>query len=296
MRVQVVPVDGYRLRVLSWGQSDRHAVVLPGMSASYHTLAPQIRALRRMGYMTHVVELPGTSLRPALRRENARFPDLAAMTERALAAIGVRRAVVVGHSLGGGIALYLALARRDLVESLVLIAPAGLGRSLLWIYKLFCMPLFGRMLMRPMTRASSSYARAILVGDARRNDARFLATLLRMERPSIAKTLTMRAIIWANAPPRLKRVAYLFMPGGEQLTFTVRPRLAELRGIPMLVLWGAQDRVICAGDASCCLPGGLDAEVHVLPRAGHMLPLEAPAWTNARMAAFLSGSSLSRAA
>ena len=296
MRVQVVPVDGYRLRVLSWGQSDRHAVVLPGMSASYHTLAPQIRALRRMGYMTHVVELPGTSLRPALRRENARFPDLAAMTERALAAIGVRRAVVVGHSLGGGIALYLALARRDLVESLVLIAPAGLGRSLLWVYKLFCVPLFGRMLMRPMTRASSSYARAVLVGDARRDDSRFLATLLRMERPTIAKTLTMRAIVWANAPPRLKRVAYLFMPGGEQLTFTVRPRLTELRGIPMLVLWGAQDRVICAGDATVCLAGGLDAEVHVRPRAGHMLPLEAPAWTNARLAAFLGGTSLSRAA
>jgi pimeloyl-ACP methyl ester carboxylesterase len=296
MRIRVVEVDGYRLRVLSSGRGGRDAVVLPGMSASYHTLAPQIRALRRLGFVTHVIELPGTTLRPALRREHARFTDLAEMTVKALDALGIGRAVVLGHSLGGGIALHLALTHRERVESLVLIAPVGLGRSLLWTYKLFAVPLIGRALMRPITRASASYARNILVGDERRDDPRFLATLLRMERPTVAKTLTMRAIVWANAPRRLKKVAYLFVPGGEQTAFSVRARLAELRGIPMLVLWGAQDRVICARDATVCLLGNLDAEVRVRPRAGHMLPLEAPAWTNARIQAFLTGRAFAHAA
>lgn len=258
------------------------------MSASYHTLAPQIRLLRRLGYVTHVVETPGTALGPALRREHARFGQLASLVVEVLRELSIPRAVIVGHSLGGGIALHLALARRDLVEALVLIAPAGLGRSLLWTYKLFCVPLLGRVLMRPYRRASSGYARSFLVGDARKDDPRFLKTLLRLERPSVAKVRTMRSIVWANTPGRLSKWLYLLVPGGEQLAFSVRARLLELRAMPMLVLWGAQDRVICARDARACAVEGLDAEVHVLPRAGHMLPLEAPAWTGRHIERFLS--------
>ena len=287
MRVQTVRCEDYRLRVLTWGAGPRHAVVLPGMSASYHTLAPQIRLLRRLGYATHLIELPGTSLGPPLRRDQARFSQLAQCVAGALDSLGVRHAVFVGHSLGGGIALHLALARRDLVEGLVLIAPVGLGRSLLWTYKLFGIPLLGRALMRPYRRASAGYVRRFLVGDRRRDDAHFIGTLLRMERPSLAKLQSMRAIIWANGPERLQRWVSLVLPGGEQTTFSVRPRLTELRGIPMLVLWGQQDRVICAGDTAGCRSAGLDAEIRVLPGAGHMLPLEAPAWTIAHLARFL---------
>lgn len=287
MRVRVVRHQGYRLRVLSWGRGDRHAVFLPGMSASYHTLAPQIRLLRRLGYATHVVELPGTSLGPALRREHARFAQLAEHVAVVLREMAIPRAVIVGHSLGGGIALHLALARRDLVEGLVLIAPVGLGRSLLWTYKLCSIPLLGRALMRPYPQASASYLRRFLVGDARRDDTRFLASLLRLERPSAAKVHTMRAIIWANAPSRASRWLYLLVPGGEQLTFSVRSRLGELKGLPMLVLWGAQDRVICSGDAAACRAAALDAEVRIRTGAGHMLPLEAPAWTMAHIERFL---------
>jgi pimeloyl-ACP methyl ester carboxylesterase len=296
VRVRWVRVDGYRIRVLTAGSGKKDAVVLPGMSASYQTLAPQIRLLRRLGYVTHVIELPGTSCGPALRREHATFAQLAAQTARVLDHIGVGHALLVGHSLGGGIALHLALSRRDLVERLVLIAPAGLGRSLLWTYKLMCVPLVGRALMRPIPIASASYLRNVLLGSKRRDDARFIARLLRMERPSVAKTLTMRAIVWANAPRRLRKVAYLFLPGGEQCTFSVRSRLGELRDLPMLVLWGAQDRVICARDAAACASAELRAEVHVRAGAGHMLPLEDAAWTAARIQSFLASDALTRAA
>ena len=85
-----------------------------------------VRLLRRLGYVTHVIELPGTSCGPALRREHATFAQLAAQTARVVDTIGIRRALVLGHSLGGGIALHLALSRRELIDRLVLIAPAGL--------------------------------------------------------------------------------------------------------------------------------------------------------------------------
>jgi pimeloyl-ACP methyl ester carboxylesterase len=63
--------------------------------------------------------------------------------------------------------------------------------------------------------------------------------------------------------------------------------LDELADIPMLVLWGNEDRVICAGDAIRCKQFKGHAEVHVAKGAGHMLPLEAAAWTNGYLARFM---------
>src|SRR5437773_3359864 len=74
MRVQVAPCERYRLRVTTWGSGAApHAVVLPGISADWRALAPQIRALRRLGWTVHVVDLPGFALRPALKASAANF-------------------------------------------------------------------------------------------------------------------------------------------------------------------------------------------------------------------------------
>jgi pyruvate dehydrogenase E2 component (dihydrolipoamide acetyltransferase) len=53
--------------------------------------------------------------------------DLARRLAGFLDAIGVERAHLVGHCLGGGIIALMALARPGLCESLTLIAPVGLG-------------------------------------------------------------------------------------------------------------------------------------------------------------------------
>ena len=77
-------------------------------------------------------------------------------------------------------------------------------------------------------------------------------------------------------------------PGGEQVAFAVGDRLKELSEVPTLVLWGNEDRVICAGDAVRCRDFHQRAEIHVARGVGHMLPLEAPAWTNSYISRFVS--------
>lgn len=287
MQKRTIACGPYRVRVLSWGSGARHAVVLPGMSATYHTLAPQVRLLRRLGYTTHVVELPGFTCGPPLRRQDATFARLAEHLTCTLRQIGVDRALFLGHSLGGGIALHAAMRDRELVDGLIVLAPAALGRSLLWVYKLYSVPVIGRALMRPHRTRSVGYARRFLVGRRRRDDMRFLNFLVRQERPTARKLLAARALVWANQPPAWKKLAMLFVPGGEQCTFTLRARLSELRGIPMLVLWGSDDRVISAGDLAPCRAVLTDARCHVALGVGHMLPLEAPRWTNRHIERFV---------
>src|SRR5919198_3636863 len=283
----IVERFGYRVRVRSFGPLDApDALVLPGMGATSFTLAPQIRLLRRLGYRTHVVDLPGFGLSPALRQEDARLTQLAELVAGVCADLGIRRTLVLGHSLGGGIALHMALARRDLVSGLVLLAPAALGRSLVWTYKLFCLPLLGRALLQPSRHAAREYFRRFLVGRARRDEVKFINRLIRNDHQSPAKTRSMRAIVWANQPPRRWRVARLLLPGGEQNHFSVRRRVDALRGIPILVLWGSDDRVLAAHEAIAFAEADPDAEVHVVRGVGHMLPLEAPAWVNTHIARF----------
>ena len=289
MKEAIVEHGGYRIRVRTRGPATGpHAIVLPGMGDTSFTLATQIRLLRELGFTTHVIELPGFGVAPALRKETAKFPQLAELVLTAANEVGVDRAVIVGHSLGGGIALHIAAARPAFVAGLILLAPAALGRSLLWLYKLFCVPLLGRALLRPHRRGSQRYLRYFLLGSRTRDDVRFIERLERREQPGAANALSMRAIVWANQPSRWRRLLLLPVPGGEQLAFTMREKLAALAHIPTLVLWGSEDRVISARDADVIRAANPKAEVHVARGIGHLLPLEASTWVNAEIARFIA--------
>ena len=70
------------------------------------------------------------------------------------------------------------------------------------------------------------------------------------------------------------------------MAWTIGDRVRSLSDVPTLVLWGNQDRVICASDARRCADHPR-AEIHVARGVGHMLPLEAPAWANAHIRRFV---------
>ena len=287
MRESIVNHAGYRIRIKTCGPaSGPHAVLLPGMGATAVALAPQARALRALGYTTHVIELPGFGLTPALRKSDARFTQLADLVLHVVGELGIERAVFLGHSLGGGIALNIAHRRPSAVEGLVLVAPAGVGRSMLWAYKLYCVPLVGRALLRPYEHGTAGYVRRFLIGRARRDDDHFINQLVRRDRRSAATTRSIRAIVWANQPSRWRRLLLLPFPGGEQVGFTLRGHVAALRDIPTLVLWGTDDRVFSRRDADFFRIANPTAEVHVARGIGHMLPLEAPGWANEHISWF----------
>jgi|SRR5512143_484622 pimeloyl-ACP methyl ester carboxylesterase len=287
MEVRVVPVGDYRFRVTTWGRGGPHAVVLPGLSADARSLAPQIRELRRHFTSVHVIDLPGSALRPALMVRDARFTTLAGYVARVCETLGIPHALFLGHSLGGGIALHVALEHAELVDGLVLFAPAALGRSLHWIYKLYCVPLIGRALLRPQPKVSKPFLRRFLVGSARSGDDHFLSILLRHGSTSRDRALTARAIVWANQPPWWRRIALMALPGGEQTAFTIAARVSDLADIPTLLLWGTEDRVICVKDAARLRAAHPRAEVHLARGTGHMLPLEAAAWANQHIRSFV---------
>jgi len=281
MRVHIAPCDRYRLRVTTWGSgAGPHAVVLPGISADWRGLAPQIRTLRRLGWTVHVVDLPGFALPPALRAPDATVVQLADYVARVLTSLGIPPALVLGHSLGGGVAMHIAIRRPELVSGLVLIAPVVKADARQREHK-------RRSDKDEELHEIDHRGRPEReIDQRRRNDERLIKRLVRHGAKVPPRVLSARAIIWANQPRRWRKARAL-LPGGEQLGIRIDGPLTKLSKIPTLVLWGDEDRVISASDARRCKELPL-AQVRIARGVGHSLPLEVAAWANRHIEKFVT--------
>lgn len=117
-----VRVEGIEVAYQECG-SGEPVVLVHGLSGSTLWWSRNIAALAQR-YRVITLDLPGFG---SLRRHGDRFAlESAALWLRAfLAAAGVRRPYLIGHSMGGYICLRLAAEEPQLVRRLVLAAPAG---------------------------------------------------------------------------------------------------------------------------------------------------------------------------
>lgn len=123
---RVETVGGAQVRALLGGPADGEPLVLlhglGGSSSNWALLAPQLARSRRV----LIVDLPGhgrSDPLPAAPGIGSYADRVGALAER----LGLLPADVVGHSLGGLVALRLAVRRPEAVRSLVLVAGAGIG-------------------------------------------------------------------------------------------------------------------------------------------------------------------------
>ena len=124
---EYIDLDGGRVRVLLGGPAEAPPFLLVHGGSNDNATISWYRMFEAFGTDHRVIapELPGfggtVGIDP-LGGPTAQADFLA----RVLSALGVERAVVAGVSMGGDVAMNLALRHPDLVEGLVLIAPGGL--------------------------------------------------------------------------------------------------------------------------------------------------------------------------
>jgi len=180
---------------------------------------------------------------------------------RGLAGRGLRGPVdLVGHSLGGGVAITLAALRPRLVRRLVLVAPAGL---------------------RPFPAAIS---RLLASGAERALAARRRAAPLAEVAWGRRLLLAMTAADGAGMPPALARQmieasesARRTAPALAAITSAdLRPLLAGT-DVPLGVIWGEADRTVPIRALDDLVSARPDARVIRLPDAGHVPMVERPA-------------------
>ena len=192
---------------------------------------------------------------------------LAAGLRDLLVALGHERATLVGHSLGGGIAMQFGYQFPEMTERLVLVSSGGLG------------PRSAGSCARPPSRAPTSSSRrppapGRAVGAAL---GRGLAAVGLQPSPDVAEV----ARGYASLRDAERRAAFLAAlrsvvgVGGQRVHAGDRLYLAA--GIPVLIVWGARDPIIPVQhgrDAHEAIPG---SRLEVFDGVGHLPQLEAPA-------------------
>jgi len=191
---------------------------------------------------------------------------LAAGLRDLLVTLGHERATLVGHSLGGGIAMQLGYQFPEMVERLVLVSSGGLGPEVSPVLRAAALPgadLFIAATADIGERVGTAVGRGLSAIGLRPNAdvaevLRGYASLSDPERRA-AFLGTVRAVIGT---------------GGQRVDASDRLYLAE--AVPVLIVWGARDSIIPAHhgeDAHRAIPG---SRLEVFEDVGHLPQLEAP--------------------
>jgi pimeloyl-ACP methyl ester carboxylesterase len=184
-----------------------------------------------------------------------------------LVALGHRRATVVGHSLGGGVAMQFAYEYPPFAERLVLVSSGGLGREVHPLLRAATLP--GSELVLPVI----AHQRLHGVGGAivqvlDRLGLRTGTDLAEMARGygSLADAGARQAFIHT-----LRAVIDVT---GQRVSATDRLYLGAL--LPSLVIWGRRDPLIPAEHADVARRGLPGSRLELFDDAGHFPQLHDP--------------------
>jgi pimeloyl-ACP methyl ester carboxylesterase len=266
----VTLVTQTRVRILESGDSgDVDVVMLHGWVASAYSFRHELESLPKLGAHCIAVDLRGFGLsdKPSARGSytlDAYVADLDALLDE----LSLLRVVLVGHSMGGGIALAYALSRPERVRGLVLVSPTGI------------VPVAFLGIPRLMPRMLAARG-------GRRLVPRWLAGwILRHLAYSNASRVAEGDVDEYWAPTQLPGLELAARASAEE--FDWRPLAAtqlERLATPSLVILGRKDRLIRdAAPVAGSIPGATVRELD----AGHVAHEERPDEANQLVASFLN--------
>jgi pimeloyl-ACP methyl ester carboxylesterase len=277
LRVHDVHLPGRRVSMLTMGEG-RDVLLLHGLGATKASFYDTAAALSRDGYRVHALDLPGfgSSSKPATAPYTARwFADtVLGVMDR----LGIDRAHLVGNSMGGRVAIELALREPERVGALALLSPAVafVKRGYHPIVRVL-RPELG-FLPHRLRRTLVSSTFTSLFHDSDAIDP-YVSDVVIDEFQRLYASAGARFAFLSAA-----RNIYLEAPFGRHGFY---PRLAELER-PALFVWGSHDSLIPPGFKRHVAEWLPRADQIVLDGCGHVPQVERPDQTNGLIRRFLA--------
>ena len=256
-------VGGLRVRYADRGFGDSVVLLLHGFGGDLDNWMFNLDSLAEKHRLL-ALDLPGhgqsvkTNVDPSLS-------GMATFVRKFLDVLSVSSLHVVGHSMGGAIAMQLASDSPETVKSLGLICSAGLGPDI-----------------------NSDYLRGFVEAQSQQELKLVLEQLFADE--SLVNLQLVNDLLnykrMDGVEATLKALSETLISAGEQ-TFLTDNIVAS--GIPVLVIWGKQDRIIPVSHAqNFSAAGGYCVEVEIFDSAGHMVQMEKAYEVNRSLLNFLA--------
>jgi pimeloyl-ACP methyl ester carboxylesterase len=257
VRIESRVVHGYR-RVFRIAGSGPPLLLIHGIgdsSATWRTVLPQLAR-------KHTVIAPdllghGASAKPRADYSAAAYAN--GMRDL-LGVLGIDRVTLVGHSLGGGVAMQFAYQFPEHTERMALVASGGAGRH-----------------VSPLLRAASLPGAQAAIAALRLPGARLavntaVSVLERLDTGLGVDAPDLRRVVEA-LPDATARAAFIrtlrSVVDWRGQVVTMLDRCYLVRGMPTLLLWGSRDSVLPVGhayQAYAAMPG---SRLEIFDGAGH---------------------------
>ncbi len=246
------------------GSSDTWQAVMPRLARRYRVVAPDL-----LGH--------GQSAKP---RTDYSLGAFAAGLRDLLDELGISRATIVGHSLGGGVAMQFMYQHPEYCQRLILVSSGGLGPDVGWILRLLAAP--GAEFVLPVI------APGVVLGIG--NRVRSWLTTAGLGSQTAQQFWAAYSSL-SDSPTRaafLRTLRSVVDYRGQSVSALNRLRLrAE---VPTLVVWGESDRIIPVEHAYGVRAARPGSRLEVLAGVGHFPHVEAPAEFASAIEEFIAGS------
>jgi pimeloyl-ACP methyl ester carboxylesterase len=232
------------------GSSQTWREILPRLARHYRVIAPDL-----LGH--------GQSAKP---RTDYSLGAFAVGLRDLLDELDVPSATVVGHSLGGGIAMQFLYQHPDYFRRLILISSGGLGQDVGWILRLLSAP--GAELVMPVI------APGFVVRAGETVKSRLTSLGLRSPRGAEIWNAYSSFNDARTRESFLRTLRSVVDYRGQSVSALNRLQLRA--GLPTLAIWGEDDTIIPVDHAYAALEARPDCRLEVLPNVGHFAHVEAP--------------------
>jgi pimeloyl-ACP methyl ester carboxylesterase len=253
---KTIKVDGRDVHYYTAGHGEP-LVVIHGGGGDARTWQKNIVELAEK-YTVYAPDLPGYGGSQPLDG-NYYIPELSQFLGSFASNLGLEKFYLVGHSLGGGVALDYALKSPQKIKKLVLVSSLCLGREIAFWVRLFSIPAF----LRSLGVLTISVLKGIKWMAERLNPAEFIM-------PLSPASMTI---------------------GGNITTFrqqavVLEGRLAEV-AVPTLLVWGAKDPIVPVRHAYRAAKVIPDCRVKVFENRGHNVHRDELVEFNSTLTGFL---------
>ena len=252
-------------------------LMVHGLGGSICNWAPTIEHFKRT-HRVVALDLPGFG-KSVPSACGCDVPSFAGVILELLGSLGIDRAIVIGNSFGGTLALHLALEHPGLVENVVLVDAAGTN-SFPELLKVAVMRLPDRWVKKALLFLVSYLVRFRF--------AYRVAGIYNLN--EYTRPLLQEAIDTAARPDLREYMDTYLQTARTALAVRYDDRLGQI-AVPVLVVWGQQDKALPLkiGQRMNRLITG--SFLVAVPDAAHVPQLDRPDVFNAAVESFLSGAS-----
>jgi pimeloyl-ACP methyl ester carboxylesterase len=261
-RGRFIDVDGARIHYLDEGTGPT-LLLVHGLAGQMHNFTYSLLGKLRHEFRVVILDRPGSGYSTRPGKASATISAQARMISRFCQELRLGRPLIVGHSLGGAIALALALNHPEQVAGLALLAPVTHRPERV------PPPFDGLAIASPLVRRLIAWTVATPLSIANRERA--LATLFGPE--PVARDFALRGGGLLNLRPCsfIGASADLVATHGE---LGEMPARYEELAMPVGILYGSDDRILdpaAHGNGLAAKVAGADLEL--IEGGGHMIPI-----------------------